>query len=380
MRLPETAAIRYPGAIAGACSSMVEPAAHNGLVGGSNPSGPTGGTADLAALLVPEAACPQAEAPRRLWWRHGLVTAAGVVIALLAVTALRRMAHEVTLAHLLAAVRAIAPIRLAAAAALTALSYVILTGYDWLALGHLGYRLPFRTVATASFASFTMSHTLGLTALTGGSVRFRLYTRAGVRPRDIVLIVALCGWTFWLGIVLAAGAGLTLEPGIDVLRGIVPAALDRGMGLVLLTGAGAYLLLASLYRREISLFGLRMTLPGVRLTLAQLVVGGLDLAAAAAALYVLLPAAGLPSFVVIMVVYAVAMIAGALSHAPGGMGVFETVVLLMLPGVAPGGALAALLLFRLLYTLLPFIAGLVVLARTEVVAFRHRDARAAARP
>ena len=353
---------------------MVEPAAHNGLVGGSNPSGPTDCPTPLAALLVPEAACDAAPA-RRLWWRHGLVTAAGIVIAVLAVTALRRMAHQVTLDHLLAALRAVPRPRLAAAGGLTALSYFILTGYDWLALDHLGYRLPFRTVATASFTSFTMSHTLGLTALTGGSVRFRLYTRAGVRPRDIVLIVALCGWTFWLGIVLAAGAGLTAEPGINVLAGVVPQALDRGAGLVLLAGAAAYVLLASLYRREIKLFGLRMRLPGVGLTLAQLVVGGLDLVAAAGALYVLLPTAGLPSFVVVIVVYAVAMIAGALSHAPGGMGVFETVVLLMLPGTAPGGALAALLLFRLFYTLLPFLAGLVVLALTEVAAARHRRAR-----
>ncbi len=364
---------------------MVEPAAHNGLVGGSNPSGPTGGIPAIVTLLVPATACGGVAAPRRLWWRHALVTAAGLVIALLAVTALRRMAHEVTLAHLIAALGAIALPRLAAAAALTALSYVILTGYDWLALDHLGYRLPFRTVATASFTSFTMSHTLGLTALTGGSVRLRLYTRAGVRPRDVVLIVALCGWTFWLGIVLAAGAGLIAEPGIPLLGGTMLHGFNQATGFVLLAGAGAYLLLASLCRREIALFGLRMTLPGVRLTLAQLVVGGLDLAAAAAALYVLLPPAGLPSFVVVMVIYAVAMIAGALSHAPGGMGVFETIVVLMLSGVAPhmaqDGVLAALLLFRLLYTLLPFIAGLAVLARTELVAFRCRDAaRAVARP
>lgn len=357
---------------------MVEPAAHNGLVGGSNPSGPTGGAPRLAALLVPGAACPDIVAPRRLWWRHVLVSAVGLVIAVLAITALRRMAHEITLTQLVGAVAAIPVARLAAAAGLTALSYVILTGYDWLALGHLGYRLPFGTVATASFTSFTMSHTLGLTALTGGAVRYRQYTRAGVRPRDVILIVALCGWTFWLGIVLAAGIGLTFDAGVATGSGILPKLLNRGTGIVLLAGAVGYLVLASLYRRRITLFGLGMTLPGVRLTLAQLAVGGLDLAAAAAALYLLMPAAGLPSVGAVMVVYAVAMIAGALSHAPGGIGVFETVVLLMLAGVAPGGVLAALLVFRLLYTLIPFVVGLAVLARTEIVALHRRRAAVAA--
>lgn len=351
---------------------MVEPAAHNGLVGGSNPSGPTGCPPAAAAVLVGDGACAGPAAPRRLWWRHAAVSAAGVVIAVLAVTSLRRMAHEVTFAELVAAVAAIPLPRLVAAAALTAVSYVILTGYDWLALRHLGYRLPFRTVATASFTSFTMSHTLGLTALTGGAVRYRLYTRAGVRPRDVVLIVALCGWTFWLGIVLVAGLGLAFDQGVVHGAGVMPQVFNRATGVALLAGAGAYLLLAGLWRREITLFGLSLTLPGIRLTLAQLAVGALDLAAAAAALYFLLPAAGLPSFVVVMVVYAVAMIAGALSHAPGGMGVFETIVVLLLAGVAPTGTLAALLVFRLFYTLLPFVVGLAVLARTEVAALHRR--------
>ena len=360
---------------------MVEPAAHNGLVGGSNPSGPTGDLDELAKLIVPLAAAGPPAATRRIRWHHVVITAIGLLIALLAVTALRHMAHAVTLAHVVAALAAIPPSTLALAALLTAVSYLVLTGYDALALAHLGYRLPFGTIATASFTSFTMSHTLGLTALTGGSVRFRQYTRAGVCPKDVVLIVALCGWTFWLGIVLAAGVGLALDPGVAVAARVLPPALDRGAGFLLLGGAAGYLLFASLYRRELRLFGLRMMLPGVRLTLAQLVVGGLDLVAAAAALYVLLPAPGLPSFTVVVVIYAVAMIAGALSHAPGGLGVFETVVVLMLPHVAAGAVLAALLLFRLLYTLLPFVVGAALLVWTELDALRRRRAaRVTVRP
>lgn len=178
--------LRHP--LAGACSSMVEPAAHNGLVGGSNPSGPTGGK--LAAFVVAAAAT---RTPRRLYWKHAAISLIGIIIAVLAVTSLRRMAHEITLHDLASAVRAVPMTALLTVAGLTTLSYCILIGYDALALSHLGYRLPLPTVAAASFASFTMSHTLGLTALTGGSVRYRLYTRAGVRAHDVVLIVALAG-------------------------------------------------------------------------------------------------------------------------------------------------------------------------------------------
>ena len=354
---------------------MVEPAAHNGLVGGSNPSGPTGAAA--AALIADFDACNGAPpAARVLTWRRAVPPAVGLLIAALAVYALGRLSHEITLAAVLAAVEATPPATLGLAAVLTVVSYLILTGYDCLALDHLGYRLPLATVATAAFTSFTMSHTLGMTALTGGSVRYRLYTRVGVKPLDVVLIVALCGWTFWLGLVFAAGVGLTIDPGIAATVDVLPKALNRWAGVLLLASASGYAIFAACYRRELRLFGLRMRLPGWRSTAAQLIVGGLDLAAAAGALYVLLPNAGLPPFSGLVVIYAVAMIAGALSHAPGGLGVFETVVLVMLPAMPKEDVLAALFMFRVMYTLIPFVVGLALLGRTELVALSRRRAAA----
>ena len=300
------------------------------------------------------------------------------MIAALAVFALGRLSREISLADVVAAVRATSLPTLGLAAGLTALSYVILTGYDWLALDHLGYKLPLATIATAAFTSFTMSHTLGMTALTGGSVRYRLYTRVGVAPLDIVLIIALCGWTFWLGLVLAAGIGLTLNPGIASAIAMLPPVLDRWAGMLLLAITTGYVALAALYRRELRLFGLRLTLPDWRSSVAQLIVGGLDLVAAAGALYVLLPGAGLPPFSGLVVIYAVAMIAGALSHAPGGIGVFEAVVLVMLPDIPKQDVLAALFMFRVMYTLIPFVVGLILLVRTELAALRDRRATAQA--
>ncbi|MBV8971742.1 MAG: UPF0104 family protein [Sphingomonadaceae bacterium] len=346
------------------------------MVGGSNPSGPTGGTAPDARAD----GCPDdAPRPATPWWRHALVAAASLVIAALAIGAVRRLAHEVTLATLTAALHAVPWPTIALAAVLTTTSYLLLTLYDWLALDHLGYRLRLGTVMTAAFTGFTMSHTLGLTPLTGGSVRYRIYGRAGVCGRDIVLVVALCAWTFWLGIVLAAGTGLLIAP---TLAGL-PAALGRAGGATLLGGAVAYLVATATFRGELRLFGFRLALPSFPGALAQLGAGIADLLAAATALYILLPAG--PAFPLVVTTYAVAMIAGALSHAPGGLGVFEAIVLLMLPGLDRGGVLAGLLLFRLLYTVLPFTAGLIVLATTEAAALRRqrrqtRAARAAAAP
>lgn len=329
---------------------------------------PRGQPSDLSADL------PRLPPRTTPLWRQLIAPVAGLIVLALAVFALHRISDEVTLAQIVAAMRATPASTLTGAALFVALSYVILTGYDWLALDHLGYRLRFATVANASFTSFTMSHTLGMTVLTGGTVRYRIYTRVGVKPLDVVLIIALCGWTFWLGIIMAAGIGLTIDPTIAAAVDVLPRGVNRFAGLLLLVGAVAYSLFATFYRREIRLFGLALTLPNWRSTLAQIVVGFLDLAAAAAALYLLLPGDDLPPFVGFVVIYAVAMIAGALSHAPGGLGVFETVVVVMLPHLPKDELLAALFLFRVMYTLVPFVVGLVVLAATEIDALRSRRA------
>lgn len=310
------------------------------------------------------------ESQLKNWIGAGL----GLVVVGLALWGLRMIAGQVTWAQVVANIDATPPLLLAGAAMSAALSYVVLVGYDWLATRHLGYRLPVPTLAAASFASFTMSHTLGLTVLTGGTVRYRIYTRAGVRAADIAMIILLCGWTFWLGIVAVAGTGLVIAPDLATpFRDIAPG-IERWVGVLLLAGTFAYLLLASFWRREFRLWRYRFTLPDGRATLWQIVIGAVDLAFAGGTLFILLPAAGTPDLLTFLTIYAVAMVTGALSHAPGGLGVFEAVILLLMPAAPKAGVLAALVLFRLIYTYVPFLLGLCVIAATEWRAFRTRKA------
>ena len=313
-------------------------------------------------------------------WLWGVV---GLAVLGLAIWGIGRIAGEVTWAEVAADARAM-PVHLFVFAGLSAAaSYVVLVGYDWLALRHLGYRLPLRTMAAASFGSFTMSHTLGLTVLTGGTVRYRMYTRAGVRPLDIALIIALCGWTFWLGIVAVAGAGLLIAPDLATpFRTLAPSA-ERWAGVVLLAGAVGYTAFAWCYRRPIKLWSYSFTLPDGRETLMQIAIGAVDLAFAGGALYLLLPDAGVPGLLTVLTIYAVAMVSGALSHAPGGLGVFELIIVALLPEAPKAGVLAALVLFRLIYTYIPFVLGLAVIGWTELAALSVRRAaarRAAAAP
>jgi uncharacterized membrane protein YbhN (UPF0104 family) len=303
----------------------------------------------------------------RVAWGQWAGAALGLVVLGLAIWGLSKIADQVTLADVVAEVRA-TPTHLIVFAVLSAaVSYVVLIGYDWLATRHLGYRIGWPTLAAASFASFTMSHALGVTVLTGGTVRYRIYTRVGVKPVDVAMIILLCGWTFWLGIIVVAGVGLLVSPHLSVpFRSIAPAGFERWTGAALLTGALAYLGLAWVWRRPFRVWRYSFVIPDGRETLAQIFIGAVDLAFAGGALYLLLlPVAGTPDLLTFLTIYAVAMVVGALSHAPGGLGVFELVVVSLMPGADKAGVLAAVALFRLIYTFIPFFLGLLVIGWLE---------------
>ncbi|OYU14373.1 MAG: hypothetical protein CFE37_11265 [Alphaproteobacteria bacterium PA4] len=303
-------------------------------------------------------------------WKQWLGAGLGLIVLGLAIWGIRMIAGQVTLAEIIADIRD-TPTHLFILAGLSAAaSYVVLVGYDWLATRHLGYRLPWSTLAAASFASFTMSHTLGVTVLTGGTVRYRIYTRAGVRAADIAMIILLCGWTFWLGIVAVAGLGLVISPDLATpFKDLAPSA-ERWAGAILLTGTLSYLLLASLWRREFRLWSYKFFIPDGRETVGQIIIGAVDLAFAGGALYLLLPDVGVPGLLTFLTIYAVAMVSGAMSHSPGGLGVFEGIILLLMPEAPKAGVLAALVLFRLIYTYIPFLLGLCVIAWLEWRAWR----------
>ena len=62
----------------------------------------------------------------------------------------------------------------------TVIGFVILLGYEWSASRYAGVKLPARSLALGGFSAFAIGNAIGLSMLSGGSVRYRLYARQGL--------------------------------------------------------------------------------------------------------------------------------------------------------------------------------------------------------
>jgi phosphatidylglycerol lysyltransferase len=268
--------------------------------------------------------------------------------------------------------------QVALALLLTAVSYLLLTGYDTLGLYYAGHRLPYRRTALASFVGYAFSNTVGYSLISGGSVRLRLYSGWGLSTLAITKVIAFCGITFWLGFLTTAGAVFVAEPLALPPSLHLPVASARPIGvLFLLIVAG--LAAISITRREpLRMRGLEFPLPGPRLLAAQLLVGCLDWAMAGGVLYLLLPAGSGLTYAGFLGVFLLAQIIGVVSQVPGGLGVFETVMLLLLSPLLPAAAvLGSLLAFRIVYYVLPLAAAAVLLGTHELLLRREGVRRVA---
>ena len=232
-------------------------------------------------------------------------------------------------------------------------------------------------MAGASFLAYAIANNVGFAMLSGAAVRYRFYTRWGVTAQELSRIVFSYSVTFWLGLLALGGISLVTSP--------LPGARHRAqlvapVGWLLLLTSVAYLV-AVVVRREPIRFGkFELPLPSPRIGFAQLGVSALDWALAAAVLYVLLPQSDL-SFLGLLGAFLAAQLLGLASHVPGGVGVFEgLMVLLLKPFLSSGQLLPALVVYRAIYYLLPLATALVVLVVDELRQRRGQAARAGALP
>ncbi|MDO1529192.1 bifunctional lysylphosphatidylglycerol flippase/synthetase MprF [Fulvimonas sp. R45] len=296
-----------------------------------------------------------------------------VLMLALALWALQKLAGEVSYHAVGQYLHRLRRGRIGQAVVLTALGYAVMTLYDMFALAAIGKPLPRRRVALISFISYAFSNTLGMALLVSGSIRYRFYIQAGLSTAEVAKVVLFCTLSFWLGLCAVTGATLLLEP---VSPQLPLAALHLPLGVLLAAAPLAWVLGGALRRRPLRLWRWQFALPAPGTALRQVLVGALDWGLAAAVLYALMPSEIVIDFGPFLAIFVLAQMAGLVSHVPGGLGVFEAVMLAGL-GATGNAALAAPVLgalaaFRGVYYLLPLcVATLAVVLREARGLRRH---------
>ncbi len=302
---------------------------------------------------------------RRKTTLQRLAPVLGVGLFLLALWVLRRELGRYHYRDLLTQLDRLPLAALVLALALTAGSYLVLTCYDALSLRYVERPLPWRRSALAAFLGYAFSHNMGFAIFSGAPLRYRLYSVWGLSGLEVTTLVAFNGLTFWLGLFTVAGFALMMG------GGVVPASASLGfdpqlLAPVFLVVVAGYLVLCLRGKRTVHIGRWRLELPGPRLALAQLVISSIDWSVAASVLWVLLPR-GQVSYPHLLAVFVLAQVSGVLSQVPGGLGVFESVVMLLLdPVLGEGTTLAVLLAYRAIYYLIPLAVAILLLLAYEI--------------
>ncbi len=267
---------------------------------------------------------------------------------------------------ILARVQAISNTKLLRAAFFTCAGYSCLTLYDALAVRFAGARVPYPRVALISFMGYAIGHNVGFNSISGGAVRYRAYTALGLSAGQIATIIAFGTLTFFLGASVLLGVSLLSNAGMSGSVLHVHAWLALLAGGILLAAVAAYLWLVCTRHAPLKFRKIVIPVPKPRVAFAQIGISCVDMLCATSVLYVLLPREAAIGFFAFAGVYLIALAAGAISNVPGGIGVFEFVLLLLMPSVPTDRLLGALIAYRAIYYFAPFAIALVLLGAHEV--------------
>jgi uncharacterized membrane protein YbhN (UPF0104 family) len=255
-------------------------------------------------------------------------------------------------------------------------AYGFLAGYDHIALLHIGKRVNWLFVCLCSFSTYALSHNIGGSVISGAVIRYRAYATKGLTAQDVGVLVAICWITFVMSTLLLAGILLLIHPTLVArVRTDLPEWAGTWTGIALLLVVAMYVFGSWLHFRPFRVARFQLHYPRLPIVLRQLIIGPLEILAAISILYFALPAAGNPGFLIVAGVFIASFSIAQISHAPGGIGVLEVVFIKGLPEMDQVHVLAALLVFRLFYLLIPLLISLVVVVVFERSQLMTRWAR-----
>lgn len=291
----------------------------------------------------------------------------GLLLFALSVWVMSRELQEYNYRHLLDSLATIPKRRLSESIWLTVIGYLVMVPYDILGLSYANCSLNWKRIALTNFISSVFSNTIGMALLTGSAIRYRFYSSWGVPPWAIAQAIAFVNFTFWLGMFALAGLIFLINPLAIPPQLHLPFVSVRPIGIIFLLLIIVYLLASLLLRKPLRIGSQEFRFPNFKISIVQIIISSFDWLLAAAVVYVLLPSHLSISYGNFLEIYLLAMFAGVVSNIPGGLGVFETVILLILSSeVSAVSIFSSLLAYRVVYYFFPLIVATAALGLYEL--------------
>lgn len=311
-------------------------------------------------------------------YQHFLFPIAGIAIALLAIYVLSNLLQNTSRKETLDAFHEMPWTIIGLAVLFTMLSYAAVALYDVVAVDTIApNQIPRRIAAVAGAAGYAISNAIGFSLLTGGALRYRIYAAEGISLADIGKIVGTSWFAIWFALIIMVGAALLIDPQDVPWISTIDARIDIVAGVIILAGIAWLIYWLSHGQRTLRIGSLSLRLPNSKGAITQILAGLVDVGAAAATLYVLMPQDAVPSFAVFSLVYVIAIVLGIASHAPGGLGAFEATIIAGLGIGDNPQAIAGLLAYRVIYTVMPLVVSTIGLLIWEALRRRQMLGRQA---
>jgi uncharacterized membrane protein YbhN (UPF0104 family) len=296
--------------------------------------------------------------PRRSRLKTYAGVAVSVLLATLAGYVLWNTFQKISFADVVAQMRAVPASKLALAALCAAGAFTALAFYEVAVVRYVKHCIGRAKPMLTALIAFPLGHAVGQAMLSGGALRYRMYTPAGFSATEVGATVLLANLPYALafGLLLDLSLVLAAERLEPMFR--ISSQWLFALGVLGLCKDAGYILLILLRKKPVRLGGWSVNLPTPAMTALQLVVGLVDLLLVSSVLFLMLPESADIAYLAFLGAYLASVLAGVLSHVPAGLGVIESMLLLLLPDVPPEQLLAAVLMYRVIYEIVPVLLAL----------------------
>lgn len=292
-----------------------------------------------------------------------------VILLLVAVWALKHELGGVHYHETIAYLHSIPATHILLALIFTICSFLMLTGYDFLAVRYAGGSLPKSKIALTSYLAYAFSNSVGLYSLSGSAIRLRMYSSWGFSTVDVIRIIAFTSLTLWVGLLFIAGVVFVVFP--EQIPGIMHLPLSGTttyLGVILLAVYLVFVAFTIFRKQAFKIKGWEFQLPSWRFIPFMSLIVSADFLFAALTCFILLPPAHGLTFIAFFGYYLLANTLGIVSQVPGGIGIFEATMLGLMPETIPSAhILGSLLAFRFIYYVIPLLSATFMMAAYEVV-------------